>query len=143
MAKNHVKDERGQMFVEFALCLPIFLLLAFTIITVSFRALGNAYVREAAFEAARCYSVTGNADRAESLARKTFASTGGELFIRQGSLTIVVDSKTDDGVKKAYATVLAVPRYSINKFNNDFDTLIQKAVCNMEGRYRNPEDYLK
>ena len=29
-------DEKGQMFVEFAFCLPIFLLLAFVIISVSF-----------------------------------------------------------------------------------------------------------
>lgn len=130
-------DEKGQMFVEFALCLPIFLILSFAIISVSFWGLGHAYVREAAFEAARHYSVTANTDRAESLARKTFTSSGGELFIEPGSLKVNVYR---EGVQ-AVAEVTATPRLKTLGVDN-VDKLYKKATCNMENRYRNPRDYL-
>jgi len=130
-------DEKGQMFVEFAVCLPIFLLLAFVIISVSFWGLGNAYVREAAFEAARYYSVTANADRAESLAKRTFSSSGGELFIQPGSLRVNVRRQGTQAV----AEVTAVPRFKTLGVDN-VEKLYKKASCNMENRYRNPGDYL-
>ncbi|MFY9139305.1 MAG: TadE family protein [Thermacetogeniaceae bacterium] len=130
-------DEKGQMFVEFAVCLPIFLLLAFVIISVSFWGLGNAYVREAAFEAARYYSVTNNAERAVSLAKKTFISSGGELFIQPGSLKVNVRRQ---GIQ-AVAEVTAVPRFKTLGVDR-VEQLYMKASCNMEGRYRNPKDYL-
>jgi hypothetical protein len=135
MKEKHVKGEKGQIFVEFALCLPIFIFLTFTIFTLSFRALGKAYVQEAAFEAARCYSVTENADRAENLAKKTFESTGGNLFIKPDSLTVWFDFR--NGGKQVEATARATPRDESGAF------LYGYCDCKMEGRYIKPEDYLK
>jgi len=130
-------DEKGQMSVDFAVCLPIFLLLAFVIISVSFCGPGNAYEREAAFEAARYYSVTNNAERAVSLAKKTFISSGGELFIQPGSLKVNVRRQ---GIQ-AVAEVTAVPRFKTLGVDR-VEKLYMKASCTMEGRYRNPKDYL-
>jgi Flp pilus assembly protein TadG len=130
-------NEKGQMFIEFAFCLPIFLILAFVIISASFWGLGNSYVREAAFEAARYYSVTANADRAESLARQTFSSSGGNLFIQPETLEVRVGK---EGVQ-AVAEVTAVPRFKTLGVDN-VDNLYKKATCNMENRYRNPGSYL-
>lgn len=130
-------DQRGQMFVEFAICLPIFLILTIVIISASFWGLGNAYVREAAFEAARHYSVTANEGRAENLARRTFISSGGELFIQPGSLEVNVRR---NGVQ-AVAEVTAVPRFKTLGLGK-VDQLYKKATCNMEGRYRYPSNYL-
>lgn len=130
-------DEKGQMFVEFAFCLPIFLFLTFIIISVSFWGLGNAYTREAAFEAARYYSVTANTSRAESMAKQTFISSGGELFIQPGTLKVSVRREGTQAVAEA----TAVPRFKTLGVDN-VDKLYKKASCNMEDRYKNPGDYL-
>ncbi len=130
-------DEKGQMFVEFAFCLPIFLFLAYVIISASFWGLGNAYVREAAFEAARYYSVTANKERAVNMAKETFSSSGGELFIRPGTLHVSVRKEG----AQAVADATAVPRVGVPNMNN-ICRLYKRASCNMENRYRNPGDYL-
>jgi Flp pilus assembly protein TadG len=130
-------DEKGQMFVEFAFCLPIFLFLAYVIISASFWGLGNAYVREAAFEAARYYSVTANKERAVNMAKETFSSSGGELFIQPGTLNVNVHR---EGIQ-AVAETTAVPRFKTLGIDN-VDKLQKRASCNMENRYKNPGDYL-
>ncbi|HHV34404.1 MAG TPA: pilus assembly protein [Syntrophomonadaceae bacterium] len=131
-------DEKGQMFVEFAFCLPIFLLLAFVIISVSFWGLGNAYVREAAFEAARHYSVTNNPGRSAIVAKGVFYGSGGELFVKPETLTVAVYREGD----KAVAEAVAEPRFKTLGVGN-VDKLYKKASCNMEYRYRNPGEYLQ
>ncbi len=58
-------DERGNVMFEFAVCFLIFMLFVSGITMTSFWGIGNAYIREAAFEAARSYAVHEDAERAK------------------------------------------------------------------------------
>lgn len=58
-------DERGNVMIEFAICFLIFMLFVSGITMTSFWGIGNAYIREAAFEAARSYAVYEDAERAK------------------------------------------------------------------------------
>ncbi len=71
---NWLKDERGQSIVEFALIVPVFLMLFFAIITIGYWMTAQQVVTNAAREAARMGALTNDNGQIEGAALAVMAA---------------------------------------------------------------------
>ena len=132
-----LKDQRGQVLVELALALPIFLLFIYGLITLFLWGTAAIFAQDAADEAARKYAVTMNKSSAENLG-KTYLGRWAYLFVVPDSTSIGV--KTDVSKKRAIAEVAVKPRIQKLYFY-ELNTITKTSSCVMEDVWRNPGNY--
>ncbi len=101
---NILKERRGQVMVEFALVLIIFMLFIWGLIGVTLWGTAGFLAQEVAHESAREYAVTLDEARAENLG-KTYLGRWGYLFIKPGSIQVSVDANTASNYTTAVVTV--------------------------------------
>lgn len=130
-----IKDQRGQVLVEFALALPIFLFFIYGLITLFFWGTTAILAQDVADEVARKYAVTMDKPSAENLG-KVYLGRWAYLFIVPNSISI----NTDSTKKRAIATVTVKPRIRKLYFY-ELDTITKKSSCVLEDVWRNPENY--
>ena len=129
-----LKDKRGQMMVEFALCLPVFMAFVYGIIGISLWGTAGVIAQNAAHETARKYAVTLDTAQAEKLG-STYIGRGGYLFIDGSSI------KVWDGNTTAYSKVTVTPRIK-SLFFYKMPIITKESEATLEERFRNPQNYL-
>lgn len=131
-------EEKGQVLVEFALALPLFLLFVFGIFSAGYWGLGSMFVQDAAYEAARRYAVTLDPDRAASYAMHPI-SRWGCVFLDPSTCRVEVDYSREAG--KAHARVAVEPRIK-DFYIFRMPQIRREASCVLEYRFRHPEEFV-
>ena len=132
-----LKDQRGQVLVEFALALPIFLLFIYGLITLFLWGTAAIFAQDAADEAARKYAVTMDKPSAENLG-KTYLGRWAYLFIAPHSSSIKIN--TDASKKRVITEVTVKPRIQ-KLFFYELNAITKTSSCVMEDVWRNPGNY--
>lgn len=131
-----IRDERGAFTIEFVASFILFMLFFSGLSGVTLWGTGNAFVREAAFEAARKYAVYVDQSRAEEAARVVIQN-GGYVFVDSRTLRVRVWREGDSAV----AEVAAKPRVD-NLFGfYKMPELRRMARCTLEYRFRTPGEF--
>ncbi|MGQ9498552.1 MAG: TadE/TadG family type IV pilus assembly protein [Desulfotomaculales bacterium] len=141
-----MRDEKGQVLVEFTLCFLLFMGFFSALMVFCWWNLSALYLREAAFETARCYAVYVDEQRAKDVAREII-DKGGWLFVKPETLEIHVNRGGDRSV----ARVAAQPRLRVPKLAANFwglvgwekgnAKIVKEASCTLEYRFRKPWEF--
>lgn len=128
-------DERGQVIVEFALALPIFLLVIYGLITLFMWGTAAIFAQDIADDVARKYAVTLNKPGAESLGQ-TYLGRWAYMFINPDRSSIEVKQ---DG-QRALAKVSVTPRIQ-KLYLYEMDKINRSSSCVLEEIWRNTGEY--
>ncbi len=133
-----MKNEKGQVLIEFVLCLIILASFIFGIIGVTTWGVASHFAQEIAHESARKYAVTYNKTEAEKL---------GESYLKRWAYIFIDTSQVNVTVKaqgtKAVSTVTVKPKESMQKlFVFTMPEINKTSEATFEHYIRNPNDYV-
>lgn len=121
--------------VEFALCIPVFLIFIYGLTAAFTWATAGVVAQEVANETARKYAVTLDAAKSKELG-KTYLGRWGFVFVDPEKTTVYVDRQG----MKAVSTVTVQPR--ITKFFIFEKERIERASsCTLESQWRDRERF--
>lgn len=130
-----MKDENGQVLIEFIFAMIIFMVFIYGLFTVSWWGIGAAFVQEAAHKSSQVYAVTIDEDAAEQAAILVLGKWA-YLFVQPGSVSVDVWKDGDT----ARAEVTAKPKFTKLYFYS-LPVIKKASSCTFEYRFRHPEEY--
>lgn len=129
------KGERGSTLVEFAFAIVVFFAFLFGLFGVTLWGTAAFFIQDAAYEAAREYAVTLDADAARQAAMIPLGRWA-YPFIDPGSVSVEIGREGENAV----AVVRAKPRVQ-SLYLYQMPELARKASCTLEYRFRNPGEF--
>lgn len=128
-------DEKGSTLIEFAFAVVVFFAFLFGLFGITLWGTATFFIQDAAYEAAREYAVTLDANAARQAAMIPLGRWA-YLFIDPGSASVEVSREGESAV----AVVRAKPRVQ-RLYLYQMPELTRKASCTLEYRFRNPGEF--
>lgn len=130
-----MKDESGQVLIEFVFAVIIFVAFLYGLLAVSWWGIGASFVQEAAHATAQRYATTIDPDAAEQECRKILGKWA-YLFIKPGSVSVDVWKDGDT----ARVEVSAEPKFT-KLYLYSLPKIVKTSSCTFEYRFRHPEEF--
>lgn len=128
-------NQRGNVLIEFTLCLVVIMLFVWGLISVSLWGLGSVYTKEAAGMAALAYARTMDYADAKKQVESVLQS-GGYLFVKR-NYTLTANTK-GTSVYVNLTTYPNITRYFVFKK----PSITWEARATLEHYYRNRNEYM-
>lgn len=130
-----LKNQRGQVLVEFALSIILFFTFVFGLFALTMWGASSYFTQETAHEVARKYAVTSNEEEAKK--RGQYYIKNVRIFLNPDTVDIHVWKEGTTAI----ATVKAEPAMK-KYFNLSIDSITKQSEATIEHYIRNPEQYL-
>lgn len=131
-----IRDQQGQILIEFALCIVVFMLFVFGLIALTMWGAAAYFTQEIAHEVARKYAVTENVEDAVKR---------GEIYMGKMAYMFIDPSTVEITVVKQNTTAVSNVKAKPNLeklFIFELPYITRDSEATLEHYIRNPDEYM-